>query len=171
MLNSKSIYSLLSIIFCGVVLLSSCNFEEEDSTVLYLVRHAEKDTTDKSENPPLIEEGYERAQLLLELLGKEKFSSILSTPYDRNINTVLPLATQQGLTIQEYEWYNWHEDIDQLKTKKGTFLVCGHGDNLIPMITHLNGLPPIENLGHNDYSNIFKVTVKKDTSVVEWMKF
>lgn len=169
MINQK--YLILLIICCfSLILFTKCT-HKNNSTTIYLVRHAEKDTTNKGEDPPLIMEGYERAIRIVDLLGEVPFASIWSTPYQRNINTVQPLAKKQKLTIQHYEWYNWYEEVNQLKNESGNHLICGHGDNLIPMIVFLNGASPIAELGHHDYSTIFKLEITPDTCIVEWIKF
>lgn len=144
---------------------------DEKSTIIYLVRHAEKDTTDKSDNPALTKEGEDRALKLLELIGNQPFKSIWSTPYQRNINTVKPIAEQQNITIQHYEWHEWKEEINSIKNTGNAHIVCGHGDNLVHMIEHLNGTPPLPKVGSHDYSNIFKLEVLSDTCFVEWIKY
>lgn len=153
-----------------VLTIYSCSSEQKNQT-FYLVRHAEKDTTDQSENPQLIKEGYERAEKLKEILDTVDFELVLSTKYDRNMNTVKPIIDSKNYELEIYEWYEWHQDIDNLMQKNGNFLICGHGDNLLPMIERLGGEKPMEKLGHNEYENLFKVHRKGDKVEVEVIKF
>lgn len=164
--------TLIRLFFASFLIITiySCSSEKKSQT-FYLVRHAEKDTTDKSENPQLIPEGYERAENLKDILDTVDFKAVLSTKYDRNINTVKPILDAKIYEVEIYEWYEWHEDIDKLMQKNGNFLICGHGDNLLPMIERLGGDKPMEELGHNEYENLFKVHRKGDEVEVEVIKF
>lgn len=157
---------------CTLLLLStwSCDTVVDNQTV-YLVRHAEKDTIDKSENPPLIEEGYARANRLLELLDTVNFSEVYSTKYDRNINTVKPLVDAKKIDLKIYEWHNWQADLDQIMRNEGVYLICGHGDNLLPMIEYMGGKKPMEEMGHHEYKNLFKVVRKNGKVEVEVIEF
>lgn len=151
--------------------LASCNSDPQ-GTILYLVRHAEKDTTVQTDNPPLTEAGWERAERLEDLMSKYHLKGIYSTNYERNMNTVKGVAEAQNLTVQTYDWYEWHETVNRIKNNEnGVFLFCGHGDNLLPIIEHLNGAKPIDHLGHNDYKNLFRVQIEKDTAYVDLIEF
>jgi len=157
---------ILVLLFTSV----SCN-QKQTETTLYLVRHAEKDTLDKGENPPLIEEGYQRAERLKDVLKNEGIEQVYSTKYDRNLNTVKPLLDLLKKEAQIYDWYDYHSSVDAIKVAGKTTVLCGHGDNLLPIISHLNGKPPYASLGHNDYDNLFKLTILSDTTLVEVIKF
>jgi len=156
--------------FFFLILMVSCESTPVDQTI-YLVRHAEKDTTDKTDNPPLIEDGYARANRLVEFLDTVAFSKVYSTKFDRNINTVKPLMDAKNIELGIYEWYDWENELDVLMKKEGNFLICGHGDNLLPMIEYLGASKPIEKIGHNEYDNLFKVIRKKGNIEVVVIKF
>lgn len=145
--------------------------DHSEETIIYLVRHAEKDTTDQTKNPPLTEEGKQRAEKLTDILAKYKIEGIYSTKYDRNINTVRAIAENNNIEIQNYEWYNWKPLLREVKSKKGIYLICGHGDIILPMIDFLNGEKPLQELGHHEYDNLFKIIVEKDTAYIDLMKF
>lgn len=167
-LKNMKIEVILLILF--ISLFYGCVNDTEE-TILYLVRHAEKDTTDKTDNPQLTVEGEERALKLAEIMQKEDIKAIYSTKYDRNMKTVQPTATLFDLPIKNYEWYDWEETVDKIRKQKGTFLLCGHGDNLLPIIEFLNGETPFSKIGHNEYHNIFKVMIVADTAYVDMIKF
>jgi broad specificity phosphatase PhoE len=158
------------ILFIAALSFVSCKQEQPES-IIYLVRHAEKDTTDKGEDPVLTEEGMERALRLKGLLKEEKINVIYSTKYDRNLHTVKPIADYLSISPAIYEWSEWTEEVNTMKNNPGIYLLCGHGDNLLPMISALNGQPPMEKIGHYDYQNLFKLSVYKDTTLVEWVLF
>lgn len=159
-------------VFSMALLLISCG-QKNDITTFYLVRHAEKaernTMLNKDENPPLTEKGKARANRLRELLGQQEIASIYSTSYNRNMNTVKPLADAKNISIENYEWHKWQPMLDEaLANHTGkTVLICGHGDNLLPMIEYLGGNKPQESLGPHEYDKIFKVEVGSQATKVE----
>jgi 2,3-bisphosphoglycerate-dependent phosphoglycerate mutase len=157
---------LLPILFISGLL--ACNpGRPTEPTVVYLVRHAEKDLTDLSaQDPPLTEEGYRRAGHLAERLQNEKVEVILSTRYQRNRNTVQPLAEAKRLRIEEYDWHD-HEGVRKLLTGKHagkTVVFCGHGDNMLPLIALLVAEPPLDSIPAYEYDNLFTVVIQPDGS-------
>lgn len=168
-MKPSNIISISLFVILGLVLFSC---KEKSSTNFYLVRHAEKEDSntmqDQNEDPPLNQEGMQRVKKLKDLLIKENISAIYSTSYRRNLNTVKPMAQQRSLKIKNYEWYEWRPMIDEiLKDFNGeTIVICGHGDNLLPMIDYLGGTRPQEKLGSNEYDKIFKVEKDKIEAIV-----
>ncbi|MDR6404827.1 MULTISPECIES: histidine phosphatase family protein [Chryseobacterium] len=70
--------------FFTFILLFACLSLKSQQTNIYIVRHAEKDLSDKTNtNPDLSEAGKKRAQKLVSELKKVKFSAAYSTPYNR----------------------------------------------------------------------------------------
>lgn len=66
---------------------------QDSSTTLILVRHAEK-VKDGSNDPILTPEGKVRANELMYILKHVELSAIYSTPYKRTQQTVLPTANE-----------------------------------------------------------------------------
>lgn len=125
---------------------------------IYFVRHAEKDLTDTTNNPPLTPEGKMRAEKLKNILKDQPVDAIYSTKYQRNINTVRPLADLKEIDIQMYAWTKWQPMIDKIKKNDEKFIViCGHGDNILPMINALGVNPPKEKLMKHEYDKLFVV--------------
>lgn len=150
--------------------LFSCNNSQEQTTI-YLVRHAEKDTTVDQYDPPLVEEGYERADKLRNEFSDDEIQYVFSTKFQRNKNTIGPLANHKKKEIHIYEYHKWETMLDSLKTIPGNHLICGHGDNLLPMIDYLGADVGKEKLGHNEYDNLFKVTVEEGEVTGEIIKY
>jgi 2,3-bisphosphoglycerate-dependent phosphoglycerate mutase len=160
------------ILFASIFFIALTVACSSDPTIIYFVRHAEKDLSDTTDNPALTEEGKNRVAILNDLLKNYVFDGVYSTKYDRNIQTVLPLAEKSNQEIIIYEWYDWYEMIDGIaQTKSKNFLICGHGDNLIPMIQRLNGIPPIAELGHYEHDKLFRVTLYSDSTKVEMITY
>ncbi len=147
--------------------------EQQKETTVILVRHAEKDTTDKSDNPPLTPFGRQQAKDFTKIVLDRGLSvdHFYSTRFDRNIHTVQPLADHFNKDIGIYEWKEWHEAADKMKAQGGTSVFCGHGDNLLPIIKHYNGVPPLEKLGSYENDKLFFITVKEDTALVEMIAY
>ncbi len=136
-------------------LLVSCSVDK-DTTEIYWVRHAEKDLSDSSDNPPLTEKGRERAIDLRNLMDSIRIAAIYSTSYDRNIQTVMPLASDKGLDIQSYEAHQWETLLDTIPTAYAgkSVVICGHGDNILPMIQSFGVETDRDELEHEEYGTI-----------------
>ena len=111
---------------------------DDNCSVFYLIRHAEKLRVDSSDkDPDLNEKGKERALRWAEFFSNIKLSKIYSTNYKRTINTVEPLSSEKKLEIKlyvpseiEYEEF--------ISTNKGeSVLIAGHS-NTTPFFA--NGL-------------------------------
>jgi phosphohistidine phosphatase SixA len=146
------------------VTLTSISAQQKGATVIYLVRHAEKDISNPSDkNPPLTEQGKLRAQHLAEKLKKEKIEAIYSTKFDRTMSTVKPLAKEKKLDVKTYYGVDYDALKTQIEANKGkTIVVCGHSDNLLPIIKTLGATPPLDKITDTDYDNLFKVTISPD---------
>ena len=72
---------------------------------LLVIRHARAghryDWTGDDRKRPLDDRGRRQASALVEELGDYPISRILSSPYDRCVQTVEPLAAQLGLAIEQ----------------------------------------------------------------------
>lgn len=166
----KLIY-IVGLVTFGFIL-QNCGDTTQEITTIYLVRHAEKDLTDSTDNPPLTEVGYQRADNLATTLKDVHFNGLFSTDLHRTKNTLLPLAQQQNITIVDYPYYDWQTMLDSLKiTYQKNYLIGGHGDNLLEMIDYLQARRPQPSLGKHEYDNIFKVSISKDSSWVDVIKY
>ncbi len=172
-LTSTSLLFFISGLFLLGTLALSCSSKiKKTDVIIYLVRHAEKDLTDPTDNPPLTTEGEARALELVNELDKVSLEAIYSTEYQRNINTVKPLSIEKGIDIQNYVANDWEPMLDQIKDMKGkAFLICGHGDNLLPMIDYFGLDRPIDELGHLEYDKLFKIQLSDDTSIIEMKSY
>lgn len=145
----------------------SCDSNSND-TIVYIVRHAEKDLVDTTDNPPLIQAGIDRSKALVKEMNAIEIDGVFSTYYDRNLNTVSPLAKERGLFITNYEWYGYQSMLDDIKNNSGkVYLICGHGDNILPMIEYLGGERPMEFLEKQEYDKLFKVIISEKEVKVE----
>ena len=76
---------------------------ENDCSTFYLIRHAEKVRTNKSDrDPALNKKGIIRAQNWKEYFINKDISKIYSTNYKRTLETVKPIQEAIGLTAILY---------------------------------------------------------------------
>jgi broad specificity phosphatase PhoE len=132
-------------------------------TTIYLVRHAEKDT---GNNPPLTQAGFKRAGDLMRYLSSKNISHIYSTKYKRTNQTADSLKLVQNLTIIIYEADTIGNDLVNKINENGdngkTILVVGHSNTIPKLIRRLGVISyTVQNLGDNEFDNIFKVVYKK----------
>jgi 8-oxo-dGTP diphosphatase len=109
---------------------------------LYLVRHAkagDRDSwADDDFSRPLSGRGQRQAQLLVDLLAGAKIDRILSSPYVRCMQTVVPIAGARGLSVEPVDGLAEGaslEDASELVRKHALAgaVMCMHGD-VMPML-------------------------------------
>lgn len=144
-------------------------------TVIYLVRHAEKDISNPSnEDPDLTSEGAARAEALRALLEGQQVDALYATKYIRTKNTLKPIAEAGQLEVQQYEAHDFKGLSDKvLQNHAGqTVVVAGHSNTLLPLIEAFGAKRPVPDISEQQYNDIFKVTVAPDgTATVESDKY
>ena len=119
----------------------------EQCSTFYLIRHAEKVRTDKSDKDPKLNEyGMLRAKKWQEYFSDKNISKIYSTNYKRTLETVKPIQESSDIIPIIYS----PSDIDYknfiMSNKIEVVLIVGHS-NTIP--DFVNGL-----INENVYSQI-----------------
>ena len=139
-------------------------FNDAETTIFFLVRHAEKDTSGGT-NADLNPIGRGRAAILPKILKKIKISGVYSTDKPRTRNTAAPVAKAKGQTVVIYDAKKQAEFIKNL-LNQGTgkrYFIVGHS-NTIPQMAYqiLRGdEKPTADLADDEYSRLFIVSVKK----------
>jgi len=109
---------------------------------VYLVRHAkagDRETWhDDDMLRPLSSRGHLQTRLLLELLRDAVFDRILSSPYVRCMETVVPIAGARGMAVEPVEELTEGASLESAVTlvRKHAVsgaLMCMHGD-VMPML-------------------------------------
>ena len=147
------IFFFTTIVFC------SCN---TTSVNYYIVRHAEKaiaDSTVKSSDVPLSEEGKKRAENLKTQLQDKNIKFIFSTNTVRTKATAEPLSEQTGIPIQIYDGSDTGF-VQTLKNLKGNVLVIGHSNTVDDVVNELVGKPVLNDLPENQFGDLFIVHKK-----------
>ncbi len=139
-------------------------FNDAETTIFFLVRHAEKDTSGGT-NADLNPIGRGRAAVLPKILKKVKISGVYSTDKPRTRNTAAPVAKVKGQTVMIYDAKKQAEFIKNL-LNQGTgkrYFIVGHS-NTIPQMAYqiLRGdEKPTADLADDEYARLFIVSVKK----------
>jgi 2,3-bisphosphoglycerate-dependent phosphoglycerate mutase len=148
--------------------LSACNLKE--STTYYLIRHAEKDRTEKTNsNPNLNKKGQERAKKWSTYFENIELDAIYSTEYNRTIQTAKPLANVKGLKILNYDATSMYDANFKKATKGKKILIVGHSNTTPIFANKILGEKKYKNMNDNDNSSLYIVTITntKKTSAIE----
>jgi phosphohistidine phosphatase SixA len=146
-------------------------FNDAETTIFFLVRHAEKDTAGGT-NADLNNIGRGRAAILPTILKKVSIAGVYSTDKPRTRNTAAPVAKAKGLSVEIYDAKKQAELAKDL-TEKGKgkrYFIVGHS-NTIPQLAaqlSLRGTKqpagdekPTGDLPDSEYSFLYIVSVKK----------
>jgi 2,3-bisphosphoglycerate-dependent phosphoglycerate mutase len=167
----KLIY--LSSIILLIASLQACGKKEADTTTVWLVRHAEKDMNDSTSNPPLTSQGKYRADKLAAIMANKELTAIFTTGLTRTISTISPTASMQGMDIKYYEYRSPEPMLNGIKAGEHgkTILICGHGDNILPMIEYLGAVKPQDSIGLYEYDKLFQLIITQDSTWVNVLTF
>jgi len=109
-----------------------------ESTIVYLVRHAEV-VPDGTADPPLAEAGEVRAQVLQSLLAGVRLTGIFTTDLERTRSTAGPVATTHGIPLTFYTPAGMGRLADSLAAADGAYLIVGHSNTTTYMVELLGG--------------------------------
>jgi len=132
---------------------------QEDITVVYLVRHAEK--VDDSRDPELSDAGRLRAAALAQVLEYSGVERVLSTDYIRTRDTAAPVAEAMGLPVELYDPRDLPAAAHGILEGGGRVLVVGHSNTTPALVAALGG-DPGPTLEDSDYDRLYVVTVHPD---------
>lgn len=155
------------IIFVAALSLVSCNDskskKDKDTTVYYLIRHAEKDRSDETNrNPDLTEAGLIRANNWAKHFEDINLDAVYSTNYNRTQQTATPTAKAKGLEVLSYNPSKLYSDEFKAATKGKSVLVVGHSNTTPVFANAILGEKKYENMADDDNATLFIVTVTKE---------
>ena len=132
-------------------------------TTFILVRHAEKDMTQSTDDPELSAMGKARAERLKSLLKDAGITAVYSTNYKRTKDTVTPVALSKSLEVGTYEPMKTAA-IDEIfnGNKGGTILISGHSNTIPWTANYLLGTEQFKNYDDAEYDNVLIITVVGD---------
>lgn len=132
-----------------------------DSTVVVLVRHAEKAPVEGND-PPLSEAGEARARTLAQTLAGMRFDAVIATERQRTQATARPVAQAHNLTPEIIALAGPHVDNVAAAVRRHagqTVLVVGHS-NTVPRIVHALGGPQLRDLCEPEFSHLYVMVLK-----------
>ena len=163
------------IVFVGCIVI----FWRGSTTVILVVRHAERNdlescspgTVKGRPNPTLaLTAGVSaRAQALAHVGGEDSIAAIYASEFCRTQQTVQPLATQLGLTVNvvdQFEADGTTVNVDGLieqiwaNNRGQVILVAGHTSSVPVIIEELSGIS-IAAIDETDFDNLYVVVVPR----------
>jgi 2,3-bisphosphoglycerate-dependent phosphoglycerate mutase len=152
----------------GLTLISSSNPRtsyniKKNTTIIYLVRHAEKELSDKSnKDPELTAKGLKRANNLALTLSEANIDAVYSTNYIRTIETAKPTAELFNKDINIYDWKSLNVDKIVKDNLGRNVLIVGHSDATPIFANKLLEKEIYKPIDASDYSNLYIVTIIDD---------
>lgn len=141
---------------------------------VWIVRHAEKDTSDpKERDPDLSTAGAERAEALKKELKGQRIDSIFSTDYKRTKLTGFPLADITGISIKTYEPSKAAALVKSLKENAAgkKILIVGHSNTVLELIEAFGAKRPVTSISDSEYDYLFSMIIKGDKVDVKVDKY
>jgi len=133
--------------------------EQESTTTYYLIRHSEKETSDKSNRDPELNEiGKQHAIYWAEILKTVSFDAIYSTKYIRTQKTAEPIAKQQQLTVLPYHPKTLFNAEFQKATLGKTVLIVGHSNSTPAFVNAILGEKKFAALNEDNYNSLFIIS-------------
>lgn len=156
-----------------VILLSLFTLCSCGSVKYFIVRHAEKAAPGMggSTDVPLTPAGEARAQALKEELLNGKIGYVYSTNTVRTKSTAKPTADAFQLPINIYGPIPDSAFIAKLKKLDKNTLIVGHSNTVDDIVNKLCGQQLLQELGDNEYDNLFIVTKKRGKFTFMRMKY
>ena len=157
---------VLTIIFCAFI-----NLQQAQTTKYYLIRHAEKDRTDPTnQNPNLNEDGLKRAEKWAVYFKNTPLDGVYSTNYNRTQQTAKPTAADKKLTILSYNPKELYASDFQKETFGKSILIVGHSNTTPAFVNIILGEKKYEDMSDDDNGSLYIVTIIGDSKSVEIIK-
>ena len=146
------------------LIISSCSQKETETTTYYLIRHAEKDRTDKTnKNPDLTQKGLERAKKWAEVLKNIEFDLVYSTNYNRTQQTAKPTAVKNQLKVLSYNPRDMYNKEFKEATKGKKVLVVGHSNTTPFFANKILNQEKYQEINDLNNANLYIITVINDS--------
>jgi len=144
-----------------LIIVSSCTSDK--TTTYYLIRHAEKERTDKTnKNNDLNDKGKERAKKWANYFKDIHLDAIYSTHYNRTQQTAKPTADSKNLDILSYNPNKLYDAIFKENTTGKTVLVVGHSNTTPMFVNAILKEKKYKWMKDDDNSSLYIVTLRGD---------
>jgi 2,3-bisphosphoglycerate-dependent phosphoglycerate mutase len=129
-------------------------------TTIWIVRHAEIDTTIKSSDPVLSETGRQRAVDLEKTLRRHGVEDIYTTNQKCSQQTANPLAAKVKILPRIYtDSVQKLAEIIKRNFEGKNVLVVASYDTILPLLAALGADSPFDGLDKGDYDQLFTVNI------------
>ncbi|MBR9913987.1 MAG: histidine phosphatase family protein [Algicola sp.] len=156
----KSLIAFLLVLTFGLSSYAQDTSTQQTETTYYLIRHAEKDQSDKTNrNPNLTDEGKARAIRWSTILQHIEFDAIYSTNYNRTQQTAQPIAEKNNLTVLSYDPRNLYSEDFAEATFGKTVLIVGHSNTTPAFVNAIIGQKLYEDIDERNNGNLYIVTI------------
>ena len=163
---SLKVISILVLTLTSQILVAQDDIPK-GSTTYYLIRHAEKDRSDKTnKNPYLTNKGKLRAKLWATYFKDKPLDAVYSTSYNRTKETATPTAKAHNLEIQQYVPNNLYNEAFKLATQGKSTLIVGHSNTTPYFANLILEKDMFKDMADNDNSSLYIVTIKGDKKEV-----
>jgi 2,3-bisphosphoglycerate-dependent phosphoglycerate mutase len=155
----------LTILACSFLLLfNSCKTSNIVSGQVILARHAERDSGVDALNA----EGEQRAIDLAEILQNTEIEAVYCSQYERTKETAKPICEALGLEPIIYDASQLYELVTRIKKHHAekTVLVIGHSNTVPGTINEFGIVPPLEDLHHDEYANLYILNYGRKNSLI-----
>lgn len=138
----------------------SNSMENQEPTVYYFIRHAEKDTTNPSNrDPELTEAGINRSENWTIVFKDIDFDLIYSSNYKRTRSTAQRIADSQQKEVNIYDASKLNDLDFQQKTKGKKVLVVGHSNTNPAFVNYILEEKKYADIPEDESGSLFIVTV------------
>lgn len=154
--------STLALLLLTVFTLNACaqSNNETPTTVLYFIRHAEKDRSNKTNRDPhLTKAGQARANHWKKIFKHIKFDAVYTTDYNRTKETALPTAQANNLDITLYDATDLNPEKMIADNKGKTILIVGHSDTTPKFVNLILGNSKYQDIDDRNNGNLYLVTI------------
>ena len=159
---------LKTLLIIPIILLSvvGCNDSSKDIEIntepvistFYLIRHAEKDRSDKSNpDPELNQKGLDRAIRWAEVFDPIPIDAILSTNYERTSMMAAPTSVKKNIDIEFYDPNTVSIEDFKAQHAGSNVLIVGHSNTTPDFVNKLLGDDKYQAMDDNDNASLFIV--------------
>ncbi|MEP3387263.1 MAG: phosphoglycerate mutase family protein [Reichenbachiella sp.] len=154
-------------VFFSFALITSCSQKNEEPFTIYLVRHAEKDVSDKTNSDPTLTPcGEERAKSLAVFFDQVALEKVYSSDYIRTKDTANPTAESKNKDLTLYNPDALNAIAQVLLERKENALVVGHS-NTTGVLAGLLCDQKIEPFDESIYNRIYQVVISDKTAQLQ----
>ncbi len=157
-----------------VALFVSCKSDKEEevkpaieTTVYYLIRHAEKDRSTPDKDPGLTEEGLKRADNWATILKEKEIDLVFSTNYKRTQQTASPIAKANKLEVLSYDPRDLYNDNFKTQTKGKSAVIVRHSNTTPSFVNTILGKQKYDQINDSDNGKLFIVSIVNDSILVK----